>query len=252
MRFYNLLYLHINDHMEMDNSLDIVIGAKFNNEIIELSNGVIDDEGNGCIFVYVQNEYVTGFGLNDGGGEDLDIKLNPDEIKSIYVLLESKNIFIDNTNRVTFKQQTLPNDFLQKTKDKNYEELIRIKREITQQKDLIFKIRNTLTDAIFTKSDLIEKGQEIDDICDEIDSIEKSYFEAMKKLEALTNQKNEENQEAANFFIASLINELNKGEHSHTISDDKIKGINKSLEILEIPNRLGDKYFEEDSDDLPF
>lgn len=99
---------------------------------------------------------------------------------------------------------------------------------------------------------MIERGQEIDDICDETDSIEKSYFKAMKKLEHLNNQKTKENLEGTNFFITSLINELNKGEHSHTSSDDKIIDINKSLEILEIPNRLGDKYFEEDSDDLPF
>lgn len=99
---------------------------------------------------------------------------------------------------------------------------------------------------------LIERGQDTDDASDKVDAIQGIYYDSLKKLEELNQQKEKELFIGMSLFIPTMINALNKENISEWISNETMNDINKTLTELEVFNRIGDKYLEKEKDDVPF
>lgn len=126
-----------------------------------------------------------------------------------------------------------------------------INNQIVQQQKLIYSLRVKLAEAMGLESDLIERGQDTGDVIEKIDAIQYIYFESLKKLEELNQQKEKEMFSEMKLLIPTLINALNKENSAELMTSETVNDINNSLKELEVINRIGDKYVEEGRDDVP-
>ncbi|MCK2000347.1 hypothetical protein MZM54_02950 [[Brevibacterium] frigoritolerans] len=124
--------------------------------------------------------------------------------------------------------------------------------QIVQQQKLIYSLRVKLAEAMGLESDLIERGRDTGDVIEKINAIEYIYFESLKKLEELNQQKEKEMFTRMKLLIPTLINALNKENIVELMTSVTVNDINETLNELEFFNRIGDKSLGEGKDDVPF